>query len=348
MHNFLYLTPTHNALPPVIRSEENRETLMHIKSKRRFVITTHLSPDGDALGASLGLYHFLKFLGKEEVQVIVPNEFPALYKWLPASERILMYDAGKAQADQLISQADVIFCLDYNDPKRIGKMAEAVLASQAVKIMLDHHPEPVPFCAITMSYPQISSTGELVFRLIDALEYGKSINKTMAECIYTGMMTDTGAFSYNSGNPETYLIISELLQTGIDKDAIYRKVYQVYSQNRLRLMGYVLHEKMKVYPDKQAALITLSREELHRFHYQAGDTEGFVNLLLNMDGITFAAFIREDTDLIKLSFRSVGDRAVNGFAAEHFNGGGHRNAAGGEFSGSLSDAITLFEQALIQ
>lgn len=181
------------------------------------------------------------------------------------------------------------------------------MKSEARKVLIDHHLHPVEFCNVTMSYPNISSTSEMVFRFICRMGLFDLIDKNAAECIYTGMMTDTGAFTYNSNHPEIYTIIGELIKLGIDKDLIYRRINQVYSEGRLRLMGYVLYEKMKVHHDMQAAMIALSVDELNRFNYQTGDTEGFVNLPLSIEGVSFSVFIREDSDYIKISLRSVGD-----------------------------------------
>lgn len=197
-----------------------------------------------------------------------------------------------------------------------------------------------------MSYPEMSSTSEMIFRFICRMGMFDLLNRDAAACIYTGMMTDTGSFTYNSNKPEIYTIVSELIKKGIDKDLIYRKVNQVYSECRLRMMGYVLYEKMRVYPEQQAALITLSKEELDRFQYQTGDTEGFVNLPLSIENVSFSVFIREDSDYIKISLRSVGDFPCNQFASTYFNGGGHKNASGGEFYGSLSEAVAVFEKGL--
>jgi phosphoesterase RecJ-like protein len=305
-------------------------------------------PDGDAIGSSLGLYHYLMSYDKKSIKVIVPNHFPAFLKWMPGARDIVVYGQYSDFATQLISEADVLFCLDFNAIKRIGKMASAIIASDARKVMIDHHLEPEDFCKVVISYPEMSSTSELVFRVICALGDIDMIEKDAAECIYTGMMTDTGAFSYGSNNAGIYIIISELIKKGIDKDEIYRKVNQVYSECRLRLMGYVLYEKMKVYPDKKAAVFTLTQEELNRFKYKTGDTEGFVNLPLSIDGIYFSTFLREETNLIKISLRSVGDFPCNKFAAAYFNGGGHKNASGGEFYGTLQEAERVFEDGLMQ
>lgn len=312
----------------------------------KIVIVSHVSPDGDAIGSSLGLYHFLLSQDKD-VNVIVPNIFPDFLKWMPGSKDILLYDRYKDFADKLIREADVICCLDFNALKRIEDMAGAVAASPARKMMLDHHLHPEEFCRITISHPEISSASELVFRLICRMGYFSDINRQCAECIYTGMMTDTGGFTYNSNNREIYFIISELLSKGIDKDAIYRKVYNTYSESRLRLMGYVL-STMRVYRQYNSALISLTKDEQGKFDYIKGDSEGFVNIPLSINNVCFSCFLREDTEkrMIKISLRSVGSFPCNRVAAEYFNGGGHLNASGGEFYGTMDEAVKVFEEAL--
>lgn len=314
----------------------------------KIVIVSHVSPDGDAIGSSLGLYHFLDSQDKV-VNVIVPNAFPDFLKWMPGSKDILLYDRYREFADKLIMEADVICCLDFNALKRIDEMADIVAASPARKVMIDHHPYPEEFCRIIMSYPKISSTSELIFRLICRMGYVSDITKACAECIYTGMMTDTGSFTYNSNNREIYFIIGELLSKGIDKDEIYRKVYNTYSESRLRLMGYVLSH-MKVYRDCHAALISLTKDEQSRFNYIKGDSEGFVNIPLTIKNVCLSCFLREDTEkkMIKISLRSIGDFPCNKLAADFFNGGGHLNASGGEFTGTMAEAIAVFEKALEQ
>jgi phosphoesterase RecJ-like protein len=288
----------------------------------------------------------LNTFDKKSITVIVPNEFPSFLKWLPGANEIVEFNKFKDFGAQLIGKADVIFCLDFNAIKRVGRMSSALAAADAKKVMIDHHPEPDNFCDLTISHPETCSTSELIFRAICSLGAFENIDKETCECIYTGMMTDTGSFTYNSNDPEIYLIISELIKKGIDKDGIYRKVNQVYSEYRMRLMGYVLHEKMKIYRDKHTAMFALTQEELNRFHYKSGDTDGFVNMLLCMEGITFAGFLREETNLIKISLRSTGDFPCNKFAAKYFNGGGHKNASGGEFYGKLEEAVKVFEQGV--
>ena len=320
-----------------------------LEKAEKIVIVSHVSPDGDAIGSSLGLYHFLTLHGKT-VHVIVPNAFPDFLKWMPGAKDIIQYNRYTEFANKLIKGADVICVLDLNTLSRLDDMQEAVKNSPARKMLVDHHLYPEDFCKITISHPQISSTSELVFRLICQLGNFSDISKEAAECIYTGMMTDTGAFTYNSNNREIYLIIAELLTKGIDKDAIYRQVYNSSSEGRLRLKGFVLYEKMQLFPQFNAALITLSREEQNQFQSMKGDTEGLVNIPLSVKGICFSAFLREDTekDMIKISLRSVGTFPCNRVASEYFNGGGHLNASGGEFYGTMEEAIALFKQSLIK
>lgn len=312
----------------------------------KMVIVTHMSPDGDALGSSLGLAHFLETQDKD-VHVIVPNAFPDFLRWMNGAKDIIRYDKYAAFADKLIAEADVICCVDFNSLKRIDKVAHAVETSKARKILIDHHLDPEDFCSIIISHPQISSASELVFRLICRLGYFEDINKECAECIYTGMMTDTGGFTFNSNDREIYYIISELLTKGIDKDQIYRNVFNTYSEGRLRLMGHVL-TTMQVFPGYRAALIKLSRDELSKFDYVRGDSEGFVNMPLQMKNVCFSVFLREDTEkeMIKVSLRSTGDFPCNRVAADFFGGGGHLNASGGEVYGTMEEAVARFKAAL--
>ena len=315
----------------------------------KLVIVSHVSPDGDAIGSSLGLYHFLLSQDKT-VHVIVPNAFPDFLKWMPGAKDIIQYNRYKEFADKLINEADVLCVLDLNALSRLDDMQDVVRNSPARKLLVDHHLYPEDFARITISHPHISSTSELVFRLICQLGNFSDISKEGAECIYTGMMTDTGAFTYNSNDREIYLIIGELLSKGIDKDEIYRNVYNNNSESRLLLQGYVLCDKMQIFPEFRAALITLSREEQKRFHYMKGDTEGLVNIPLSIKDICFSVFLREDTekDMIKISLRSVGTFPCNQVATEFFNGGGHLNASGGEYYGTLEEAVELYKQALVK
>ncbi len=336
-------------LTKIIAQEDIDHLSKWLDRAENIVIVSHVAPDGDAIGSSLGMAHFLETQDKS-VHVIVPNAFPDFLRWMSGAKDILRYDKYKDFADKLIAEADMIFCLDFNCLKRIDDVAGAVAASEACKVMVDHHPFPEPFCQIIISHPEISSTSELVFRLICQLGYFDDITHDGAECIYAGMMTDTGGFTFNSNNRETYFIISELLSKGIDKDQIYRNVYHTYSESRVRLMGYVLCDKMQVFPAFRSSLITLTQAEQDRFHFAKGDTEGFVNIPLTIKDVCFSVFMREDKEkkMIKISLRSVGDFPCNQVAAEFFNGGGHLNASGGEFVGPMDEAVELFKRALIK
>ena len=314
-----------------------------------FVLTCHAGPDGDALGSTLGFAHYLRELGKEAL-VIVPDAFPDFLAWMPGAQEILRFDKYREKAELMIAMADVIFAMDYNALSRVDDMGALIVKSKGKKVLVDHHLQPENFCNLSFSYPKLSSTCEVAFRLIVAMGGYEKLGKAACECIYTGMMTDTGCFSYGPCTQEVYLIISMLMQKDINKDRIYNKVFNNYSEGRLRLMGYVLYEKMRVFPEHHAALITLSREEMARFNFNKGDSEGLVNIPLQMKGIHFSAFLREDTekDLIRVSLRSQGTFACNKFAAHYFNGGGHLNASGGQHDGTLQEAVEIFEKALVE
>ena len=312
-----------------------------------FVLTCHAGPDGDALGSTLGFAHYLNALGKEAV-VVVPDAFPDFLAWLPGAQEILRFDKYRDKAELMIAMADVIFAMDYNALSRVDEMGDCIKKSKATKVLVDHHLQPERFCVLSFSYPQLSSTCEVVFRLVHALGGFELLTKSACACIYTGMMTDTGNFSYGPCTQDVYLIISMLLQKEINKDRIYNKVFNNYSEGRLRLMGYVLYEKMRVFPEFHSALITLTREEMARFNFNKGDTEGLVNIPLQMKGIYFSVFLREDTekDLIRVSLRSQGTFPCNKFAAQYYGGGGHLNASGGQHLGTLEEAVAIFEKAL--
>lgn len=329
----------------LIEQHKAEEIKRLIGQSSKILLTTHLSPDGDALGSSLAFHHYLTRLGKN-VKIMVPNSFPYFLKWMPGAENILIYEYNKGGGQAIIENADLIFSLDYNIPKRVGEMCPFIEKSTAKKVLVDHHLDPGKIYDVVISHPEISSTSELIFRLLAQLGEYNNLTRKEAECIYCGMMTDTGGFTYNSNNPEIYEIISLLLRKKIDKDAIYSKVYNNFTEERFRLLGFTLSQRMKIYPEFRSALIWLSKEDQGQFKYSKGDTEGFVNYPLSIRDIVFSTFIREDDALVKMSFRSHGSFPCNRFASEFFHGGGHRNASGGEFHGSLADAIKLFEDGL--
>ncbi len=312
------------------------------------VIVTHVSPDGDAIGSSLGLYEYLKKKGKM-VTVIVPNYFPDFLRWMKDSDKIIQFDIHRAQARTYVGHADLIAVLDLNEPKRLDDLSSLITESKAKKIMIDHHLQPQRnFCDLTISYPNASSTSELVFRLIDSIGGTSQLTKAAAEDLYTGMCTDTGKFTFNSNDPEIYLILAELLKKGIDKDKINRLIYNNYSEARFRLLGYILSEKLQVFQDVHTTLFTLSREEMKRFKYLKGDTEGVVNLPLQIKGVKLSVYMREDTEKSRIfvSLRSVDDFPANKVAADFFNGGGHLNAAGGQLQCTMDEAVETFHKAI--
>ena len=314
------------------------------------VLCCHQNPDGDALGSCLGMADYLRSQGKEPV-VIVPDQYPDYLQWMPNTEKIVRYDKHTERADLLLKSADLIFCLDFNTALRTDKMADTLLASQAKKVMIDHHPDPDLPTVLTISRPQASSTCELVFRLIWQLGAFEQLGKHFAAPVYCGMMTDTGGFTYNSSDPDIFFIVSQLLTKGINKDKIYRNVFHNYSENRLRLMGYVLYEKLVVDSARHASYFTLTRKDLKRFHFVKGDAEGLVNLPLQMKGHKLSVSLREDSerdDLVWVSLRSVDNFPCNKMSEAFFNGGGHLNAAGGRLYCSLDEAVRITQQAFLQ
>ncbi len=310
------------------------------------VIIGHMGPDGDAIGSCLATMHFLRKVGKESVHVMVPNAFPDFLAWMPGADEILVYEDKTDLCNEYLRTADLVMCLDFNSLKRIGAMENAVRANSGKKALIDHHLYPEDFADLVISYPLMAASCELVFRLICRMGYAALIDLPIAECIYTGLMTDTGNFSYNSNNAELYVIISEVMRLGVDKDRIYRNVFNNYSYHRMRLMGYCLYKKMQIFPQYHTALITLSEAELEQFHYHPGDTEGIVNLPMSISGIYFSCLMREEGDKIKISLRSQGAFPTNQVAADLFNGGGHLNAAGGESRDGLEAATRLFIERL--
>lgn len=311
----------------------------------KVAIISHQGPDGDALGSSLAMADFLTQKGMT-VQVMYPDNFPGFLAWMPGAENTLKYSTDAKACEDFLKEADTILCLDFNQLKRMGELGVIVGNSKAKKLMFDHHPGPDQFADVQISYPQFASTSEIVFRYICRSGCFDEMTLECAQCVYTGMMTDTGGFTYNSNNEEMYFIISQLIRKGIDKDDIYNKVFNTYSADRMRLMGFVLNNRMNVIPEYHAAIMHLTLADLDQYNYQVGDAEGFVNMPLSIAGIVFTVFLREDTDKLKISFRSRGTFPANKVAADLFNGGGHLNAAGGEFYGSMDDAIRLLEEAL--
>ena len=327
-----------------------------ISQAQKIVILTHMAPDGDAMGSALAMWHFLKSTEyriqntDKEVHLIVPNAFPAFFNWMPGVGEILINEKNGEICNTLLNEADLFVCTDFNDPKRIGPVGEKMLQSAAPKILFDHHLNPTDFADVLFSFPEASSSCEVVYEWMRSTEY-RIQSTDIATCIYTGLMTDTGNFQFNSSRCDLYEIIAELIRAGVNKDAIYDAVFNQYSTDRVRLTGYALYRKMRIYPEAHLALITLSASELDQYHYQVGDTEGLVNMPLQIADVYYSVYMREERPKpgtpkprIRISFRSQGDRPVNIWASEVFHGGGHANASGGELFGSLNQAVQLFEK----
>lgn len=316
-----------------------------LSTQNEILITTHYNPDGDALGSSLAFGRYLKNKGLS-VRILVPNEFPGFLAWMPGNEDIIVYSTHAESGDRLIEQADLIFCLDYNAIKRVNLFSEKLEKSPAIKVLIDHHLQPEPQFDFVFSVIDTSSTSELVYDLICALGDQDLIDKEIANCLYVGIMTDTGSFSFACNYPHTYEVVAELVRKGVDTEQVHRLVYDTYSEQRMRLLGYCLSEKLVVLKKYASAYIWLTKEDMKRFKVQSGDTEGIVNYALSIKGISFAALFTEKPDRIRISFRSKGNFSVNTFAREHFGGGGHRNAAGGDSFLNMQETLKRFEGLL--
>ena len=316
-----------------------------LTQKAEILITTHYSPDGDALGSSLAMSYYLQSKGFT-VNVLVPNEYPDFLAWMPGSKQMTVYSRNKEHGDALVENADVIFSLDYNAFHRVNLFADKLEKSKAKKVLVDHHLQPEPQFDIMFSVVETSSTAELVYDLICALGDKDRISKAMADCMYVGIMTDTGSFSFANNYPHTYEVVADLVRKGVDAAQVHRLVYDTYPEIRMRLLGYCLSEGLNVLPEFATAYIFLTKEDMKRFKIKPGDTEGIVNYALSIKGISFAALFTEKDDRIRISFRSKGSFSVNEFAREYYEGGGHQNAAGGDSFLKMPETIERFRQLI--
>ncbi|MGO1750892.1 MAG: DHH family phosphoesterase [Psychroflexus sp.] len=319
-----------------------------LEKSKNIIIVAHKNPDGDAVGSSLGLSLLLKeaFTDKN-IQVVLPNKFPEFLEWLPKQEQILFFDQNNSEAKKSINNADLIFTLDFNSFGRTGEMAEELEQSKADFVMIDHHQQPDDYAKFTFSDTSIGSTCEMIYLTIQHLGYEKFLTKEIGECIYTGIMTDTGSFKFSSTSSQTHRIIADLIDLGVENSKIHQNTFDNNSLSRLQLMGIAM-SNLKIIAEKHAAYITLSQEELDLNDFKKGDTEGFVNYALSLKGINLAVIFIENKSegIIKISLRSIGDIDVNTLARKYFNGGGHQNAAGGRSELSMSETITKFEKIL--
>ena len=331
-----------------LSEEEVRTAKALLSGCSRVVITTHKSPDGDAIGSSLGLYHVLRAAGIS-ARVVVPDDVPEFLQWMEGFADVLIFSEMKEEAAREIAAADLIFSLDYNHLYRTGESVEKELrASKASFILIDHHQQPEAFAQVTYSDTKACSTAEMIYRFAQQMDLTECITPAAAECIYCGIMTDSGSFRFPNVSPDTHHIAASLIERGLDHARVHREVYDTNLHDRLRLTGYALNEKLEVIPECATALIALTQEELKRFNYRPGDTEGLVNQALSIRGIKLAAFFREGSNEIKVSFRSKGTFDVNQFARGSWNGGGHMNAAGGSTQETMDEALDRFRKEAAQ
>lgn len=324
----------------------NTQDISNIKQllsvSKKIVIVPHKNPDGDAIGSTLGLYHYL-LKGNHKVTVITPNDYPSFLKWIPGEKSILKHDSQTKACDALINDADIIFTLDFNAFHRTGNMESILSESTAIKIMIDHHQAPDTYATYMFSDVSMSSTCEMVYHFIDMLDDLNLLDTNISTCLYVGIMTDTGSFRFSSTSSKTHQIIAHLIENGANNAHIHNNVYDTNTYKSLQLLGCAL-TNLKVIPEYRTAYITLSQEELNSFDYKKGDTEGIVNYGLSLENVVLAAIFIEDKQegIIKISLRSKGPFSVNDMSRAHFEGGGHINAAGGKSNLSLHDTVEKF------
>ena len=317
-----------------------------LATPQKIVITTHHKPDGDAMGSSLGLYAYLIQLG-HHVKVITPTDYPQFLHWLPNNSDVIIYTDETQHAAELVQEAALIFCLDFNTLSRINELGELVRASSAYKIMIDHHLEPEDFDDYRHWSINACAAAQLVYDfIVNELNDGAMMNKDIATCLYTGIMTDSGSFRFESATSSVYRIAADLIDAGAEHWRIHQLVYDNATEERLRFLGHCISNKLEILREYNTAIISVSKEELNQFKIVTGDTEGIVNYALSINGIKLAAFIIERTDKVKLSLRSTGDFPANEICKKYFDGGGHRNAAGGVSSKDLATTVSDFKEIL--
>ena len=310
-----------------------------LSAKQNVVITTHVNPDGDAIGSSVALLNFLIKMG-HDVSVIVPNDYPDFLKWMKNDELIINYSNSKNESQEKIKNASLIFCLDFNNLNRINEIGDYISDSKAKKVLIDHHLDPSDFYDFKIHDIKASATAELVYNFLIELD-SNAVDKDISEALYTGILTDTGSFKF-SMSPKVHKIVSDLMIRGVDIGFINNKIYDSNSLDKLKLIGYALSEKLEVISNGNAAYIVLSRKDLKDHNFKKGDTEGLLNYALSISNVNMAVLIIETKERIKFSFRSIGQFSVNEFAKKYFNGGGHKNAAGGSLEDKLSVALEKF------
>ena len=330
----------------MMSTEDMKELQVLLGSKKNILITTHTNPDGDAIGSSLAMLHYLRKIG-HHVNAMVPNNFPGFLAWLPGTSDLLIYEKQPKLVQQYLQSADLVFCLDYNALNRVGSATDVLVSSTVPKVLIDHHIKPeLESFKYALSNVGASSTGELIYDFIDMMGDTALIDKEIAEAIYTGIVTDTGSFSFAANNPKTYQITAELIDKGVDAQKIHRLIYDTFSENRLRLLGHAISERMIILDEYHTSLIYFTKEDLKKYDYQIGDAEGIVNYPLMMEKINMSILLSERDKQIRISFRSKGDFSVNDLARKYFKGGGHRNAAGGKTYISMEKTIDKIKGTL--
>ena len=313
---------------------------------KRIVITTHHKPDGDAMGSSLGLYNYLIQKG-HQVKVVSPTDYPVFLHWLPNNFEVLVYTDKPEEAKQYVADADLVFCLDFNALSRINELGELVREAKALKVMIDHHPEPEGFDDYRYWSTAACATAQLIFDFIVQVMCDRElINKDVATCLYTGIVTDSGSFRFSNTTADVHRIAAELIKCGVENAKVHERLFSDFSENRLRFLGHCLTNRLEVLPEFNTALMWVEKQDLEKYHIAVGDTEGLVNYALSIAGIRLAALIIDRPDKVKLSLRSTGDFPVNEICKKYFNGGGHRNASGGSSDDSLEETIKTFKAVL--
>lgn len=326
-------------------SEYSKELSDLFTESENILLICHINPDGNAIGSQLALYHYLKAIGKKP-EMLSPNNIQDFLKWMSGADLINIFIKNRKYCRELIAKSDLIVMVDFNQPERLGEARKNVLSSSARRIIIDHHLNPVPFADIVISDPSKCSTTELIYDLLVSVADKPFLTKPVAEAIYTGIITDTGNFEYGSYTGHTLNIVAELLETGIEKDKIISLIYKNFSEQRMRLMGLALNERMTILPNYNTAYIYLTKNDLNAYDHINGDTEGFVNMPLAIKGVIFSVLFVEKDKFIKISFRSKGNFPVNKFASEFFSGGGHLNASGGEYADNMENTINYFVKVL--
>ena len=324
--------------------EQAKRIVELIKSSEKIVITSHRSPDGDSIGSSLGMYWFIRNLGKD-VQICHPDPCPEFLNWAKGDVKIVDFENDETLVKQLMSEADLIFCLDYNGANRLGNdMGEVLTAAKGTKVMIDHHPYPEDFVDIAISMPEVCSTAQLVYELIDTSGNKGLLDAKIGTPLYLGIMTDTGSFRYPSVQSRTHEILASFLAVGVNHSEIHERVFDDNRIEKLKLRAHIIAENLELMEEYKVAIISVTEHELHRFHYIKGDTEGLVNVALSVEGVQAAVFFTAMDDVVKISFRSKGDKYVNEIARDHFEGGGHKYAAGGVSTLDLESTIRKFKE----